>query len=55
MHNRYVQNSKYGNSILHQLPQDGKDVPKHAEILKDQTFNCVCNFCIHFVKTFKAY
>ena len=34
---------------MHELPEDGTDVPKHVGVVKDYTFKCVCNLFIMLV------
>jgi hypothetical protein len=35
-------------NLVYRLPENGKDVPKHAEAVKDHAVKLVCNLCIKF-------
>ena len=37
---------KQAVNLLHKLPEDVTDVPKHVGVLKVRTFKCVCNLCV---------
>jgi len=36
---------QYLNSV-HEIPEDGTDVPKHVEVVKGYTFKYAYNMCI---------
>jgi len=45
---RYIIEQQVLN-LVHELPEDGTDVPKHVSVVRDHTFRYVSNLCIKLV------